>query len=328
MQAMEPDREAEATLRKHYLLFAHDQPEHVARLVGRLDDGQSTFWLHLDARSEISLWKSVVDLDPVVLVEPRVRVIWGTWSLVEAMLAMVRACLDSGSPGYVVMISGQSYPVKSTAFIDTYLAQHRQLLHMDLWELADHWPHNYRNRLDYFCVPLSDTKGDLGLLRRRQDMNLRELLGWSRSLARRLGFRQALATMRLIGKPRPDVADRVIGGSMWWAMPWEVLETLMEHHARHPEYAEFLRWSQFADEAFFQTLLVTLDPDIRTRIAPTLTHVDWTEGDWDLPRTMGADDVPGLMALPDHVIFARKFLEPASSDARAAVDEALAEKGW
>lgn len=43
-------------MRKHYLLLAHDQPDHVVRLIDRLDDGDSTFWLHLDARVDIEGW--------------------------------------------------------------------------------------------------------------------------------------------------------------------------------------------------------------------------------------------------------------------------------
>lgn len=310
-------------MRKHYLLFAHDQPAHAARLVRRLDDGESRFWLHLDQRSDIEDWDEVLATGIVSVVAPRVRIVWGGWSQVQAMLAMVRSCLASGDPGYVVMMSGQSYPIKSTAQIDSYLEQHRDLLHMDLWDLSERWPDNYRNRIDYFCIPMSESKGDLALLRRRQEMNARELFGWTRKLVRRLGLREAVETLRLIGRRRPDVRDRVVGGSTWWAMPWEVLNDVMAHHAAHPEYAEFLRWSMFADEQFFQTLLVTMDPAIRSRIAPTLTHVDWTEGDWDLPRTMGPSDLDTLLELPEGVLFARKFLTPQSDVVVDELDEAL-----
>lgn len=310
-------------MRKHYLLFAHDQPEHVVRLVNRLDDGRSTFWLHLDAKSDAAQWQDVAAMSSVVMVQPRVRIVWGTWSQVEAMLAMVRACVAGGVPGYLVMISGQSYPVKSADHIASYLEAHSEMLHMDLWELDERWPDNFRNRLDYFCIPLSEAKGDLGLLRRRQDMNPRELFGWSRRLVRTLGLRKAVETLRVIGSDRPDVESQVVGGSTWLAMPWEVAVSLLDFHERRPEYAQFLRWSQFADEAYFQTLLVAMDPTIRQRVAPSLTHVDWTEGDWDLPRTMGTKDLATLLALPDHVLFARKFLAHASDGVLDDLDAAI-----
>ncbi len=209
----------EVGVRKHYLLLAHDQPQHVGRLVERLDDGESSFWLHLDPRADDEAWRSVLAHPCVVSVEPRVACLWGTWSMVEATLTMVRACLDSGPPGHLVMLSGQSYPVKSNQHIDDHLTAHADLVHMDLWALEERWPDNYRDRLDYFCLPRSEAKSDLRLLRRRQEMNLRELVGWTRRLVRESGPREALAVLRTIGQERPDVAHLVVGGSQWWAMP-------------------------------------------------------------------------------------------------------------
>lgn len=314
-------------MRKHYLLLAHDQPEHVGRLVDRLDDGSSTFWLHLDPRADDDEWSAVLSRHVVSAVEPRVRCLWATWSMVEATLAMVDACLASGSPGYLVMLSGQSYPVKSTADVDAYLTAHQHLVHMDLWDLSDRWPDNYRDRLDYFCIPRSEAKGDLTLLRRRQEMNPRELVGWTRRLLRESGPRATAAVLRTIGQERPDVAHLVVGGSQWWGLPWDVAVRMMAFHQQHPEFAEFLRWSQYPDETFFQTLLVAMDASVRDVVAPTLTHVDWTEGDWDLPRAMGMDDLPALLALPAHALFARKFLFPAATEVVAALNSDLDQAG-
>lgn len=308
-------------MKKHYLVLVHDQPDHVLRLISRLDDGESTCWIHLDARVPESDWAEVAAHPSVRMVQPRVACVWGTWSLVEATLAALRACLSAGSEGYLVMLSGQSYPLRSTTEIDRYLAANADRIHLDLWPLEERWPDNYRDRLDYFCIPMSDTKGDLRLLRPRQQMNARELFGWTRRLVREVGVRRTAGVLRTIRSERPDVAARIEGGSQWWAMSWDVARDLLQFHDAHPEYADFMRWSQYPDESFFQTLLVNLDGALRQRVAPTLTYVDWTEGDWDLPRTFGADDVPDLLALPDHYLFARKFAGSRSADALDRLDE-------
>jgi hypothetical protein len=310
-------------VRKHYLLLAHDQPDHVVRLIRRLDDAESTFWLHVDARVDIEQWSLVTDHPDVVVVGPRVSCVWGTWSMVEAQLAQMRACLAGGEPGYLIMLSGQSYPVKTIAHIDRYLTEHAESVHMDLWALEARWPDNHRDRLDYFCIPMSEDKGDIRLLRPRQQMNARELAGWTRRLLRETDVRRTVEVLRTIGRRRPDVSREVVGGSQWWALPWDVARALMAHAGRHPEYEEFLRWSQFPDETYFQTLLSTLDPEAGSSARPSPTYVDWTEGDWDLPRAMDASDVDDLLHLPEHVLFARKFLTPSSDSARAALDAVL-----
>ncbi|WP_165807066.1 beta-1,6-N-acetylglucosaminyltransferase [Nocardioides currus] len=314
-------------MRKHYLVLAHDQPGHVRRLVERLDDGESTFWLHLDARSPLTAWDAVVASSDVRLVEPRATCLWGTWSMVEPQVNQLRACLASDDPGYVVALSGQSYPVKSTAYIDRFLTEHAGAVHMDLWRLEDRWSDNHRDRLDYFCIPMSERKGDLLLLRPRREMNARELVGWTRRLIREHGLRRAVEVLRIIGEPRPHVKDRIAGGSQWWAMSWETALAVMAYRDEHPELEEFMRWSQYPDESYFQSLAVGVDPTLWEHVGPTLTHIDWTEGDWDLPRAMTPRDVPALVTLPDHMLFARKFLSPGGDDAVAALDEALASGG-
>lgn len=310
-------------MRKHYLLLAHDQPDHVSRLVERLDDGEATFWLHLDARVDLDQWAVVTAHESVVVVQPRVRCLWGTWSMVEAQLAQVRACLAGGDPGYLVMLSGQSYPVKSNAHIDAYLTSHAELVHMDLWPLHERWPDNYRDRLDYFCVPMSDDKGNIRLLRPRSEMNARELVGWTRRLVREVGPRRSVDVLRTIGRRRPHVRDEVVGGSQWWALPWKVAGDLVAYADQRPELAEFLRWSQFPDETYVQTLLASMDAAVAADAGPSPMHVDWTEGDWDLPRVLGTGDVDSLLRLPDHVLFARKFLVPSSDQALAMLDASI-----
>ena len=310
-------------MRKHYLLLAHDQPDHVLRLIERLAGRGTTFWVHLDARADIELWTAIRERRDVVMAAKRHRCVWGTWSMVEAQLALVRDCLASTKAGYLIMLSGQSYPIKSSAHIDQYLEAHSDLVHMDLWALESRWPDNYRDRLDYFCIPMSEDKGNLRLLRPRQEMNARELIGWTRRLVKEVGLRQAGEVLRIIGRPRPDVRERIVGGSQWWAMPWDTAERMMEHHAKHPEVGDFLRWSQFPDESFFQSLLVDMDESLRARVAPTLTYVDWTEGDWDLPRALGMNDVGTLLALPAHLLLARKFLLPNGELAADELDRTL-----
>ncbi|MCF6376287.1 beta-1,6-N-acetylglucosaminyltransferase [Nocardioides KLBMP 9356] len=310
-------------MRKHYLVLAHDQPDHVGRLVERLDDGEVTFWIHLDARADDAEWRAVLARPHVEAVTPRVRCVWGTWSMVEATLAMVRACLGDDQPGHLVMLSGQSYPIKNSWQIDAYLSSTADIVSMDLWNLEERWPDNYRDRLDYFCIPMSEDKGNIRLLRPRREMNARELIGWTRRLVRETGVRRAIEVLHVIGRHRPDVRAEIVGGSQWWAMPWHTAQEMMVFHESHPEYAEFFRWSQFPDESFFQTVLSAMDPDLATRVGPTLTHVDWTDGDWDLPRVMSTADVPTLLEMPDHTLFARKFLAGISDEARDAVDAAV-----
>lgn len=307
-------------MHKNYVVLAHTGPSQVMRLVRRLGDADSTVWLHLDAAVSIDAWGDVLAHPAVRLVEPRTTCVWGTWSIVAATLTALAQVVREGRPGHVVLLSGQCYPLRSNADIDRRFDDSPKV-HMEVDSLPSLWPDNYGHRLHYLNIPVSERPGDYLLVKPWRDMNPREAIGWGRRLVRELGWRRAVTVSRLLARRRPDVADKVRGGSQWWAMPWDVVVALLDFEAAHPELQEFLRWAHAPDELFFQTVVSSMYGEALAGVlASSPTHVDWTPGDWDLPRVLVADDVPLLSALDDGILFARKFDGVRSAEALEMID--------
>lgn len=311
-------------MHKNYVILAHAQPAHVLRLVRRLDDDASTIWLHIDAAVSLSEWQDVIRQPAVRLVEPRTRCVWATWSIVAATITALSVMMREGREGYVFLLSGQTYPVRPNVDINRLVASDPERIRMQVACLPDIWPDNYQQRVNLLTIPISDRAGDYVMVKTWGDMTAREAFGWARRLVREIGWRRSMSVFRLLGRRRPDVVDVVRGGSQWWGMPWRVVADLLQHHEARPDWEDFFRWTFAPDELFFQTMVSDLyGTSLADRLAPSPTHVDWTPGDWDLPRVLVSDDVPQLLMLDNDVLFARKFEIERSREALDLLDDHL-----
>ena len=96
-----------------YLIVAHHQPEHLARLIQALDDQHSYFFVHIDGKVGLAPFQAAVPVrDNIIFVANRVVVEWGKLSVIEAILSAVRAALASGPFTYYTVLSGSDYPIK------------------------------------------------------------------------------------------------------------------------------------------------------------------------------------------------------------------------
>src|SRR3954466_12313770 len=109
-----------------YIITAHTLPDQLVRLVRRLESDNSRFFIHVDGRAPDEVM-SVVNRElagraDVQLVR-RHRVHWASFSQLQAVLEGVRALLAWPEPlDYGVLLTGQDYPLRAPAAIETKLA--------------------------------------------------------------------------------------------------------------------------------------------------------------------------------------------------------------
>jgi glycosyltransferase involved in cell wall biosynthesis len=103
-----------APVKLAYLIVAHHQPEHSSRLIRALNQEDSYFFIHIDAKADLHSFQTVVpQFDNVTFVPNRVLVEWGGFSVVQAVLNLIQAAVTSGHPfSYYTLLSGSDYPIK------------------------------------------------------------------------------------------------------------------------------------------------------------------------------------------------------------------------
>ncbi len=307
---------------KNYIILAHKAPEQLQRMITQLDDEDAMFFIHLDAKADLTAFEQVVKGQRVQFISQREHCLWGDFSLVKATIHLMEAAYSSGREGFTILLSGQDFPIKSKAFIDSFLSSHKDENFIDVFPIEKYvWDnkmvndkiHNYHfiNKKGIGrCYPpfISVTlRGKIRMLRHMLKGKLRY---------------KDYKTLKHIGKREP-IFDQQYAGSQWWSLNFPTLETMLTYIKKNYTALEtYYRYTSAPDEVFFQSILVRLaqtHPEITYK--PTLTYTDWSEKKAH-PKTFRSKDIDELIALSDH-LFARKFDAEVDSEILNAIEDEI-----
>jgi Core-2/I-Branching enzyme/Glycosyl transferase family 2 len=117
-----------------YLIVAHHQPAHLARLIRAMDLKNNHFFIHIDKNAALEPFAAAVPRQAnIVFLTDRVPVSWGTLSIVLAVLKLLHAAVASNRAfKYYTLLSGSDYPIKDRREIDARLQDSdRQFIRID-----------------------------------------------------------------------------------------------------------------------------------------------------------------------------------------------------
>jgi hypothetical protein len=262
-----------------YYLLTHKHPAQVVRLVELLAARPAAFVLiHHDAKSpplELSAHANVQ------LVDNPLPVHWGHVSQVQAMwrglewLQRARLAFD-----WVIYLSGQDYPIRPLAEIETELRHSCVDAHVH-HELIDANPARHTRPYHRLC--------------------------YERYFLRRVERRGQPSAFAQRWHPY-RLNFRCFAGSSWLNLSARAARVLWSHPARYAARVHYLRAASCPDETVFQTLLLSFrglniyNSDRRCIV--------W-RSDADHPESLGLEHLADL--LTSDAWFARKFDEPYST---------------
>jgi hypothetical protein len=280
-------------LRIAYIISAYKLPTLLVRLVRRLDGPEASFLIHVDAKTPETVYREMSEPladRPNVHFLPRHRCYWGDFGHVRATLKGLRALIAGGRQfDYVVLLTGQDYPIKSNAEIAATLdaADARVFMHCfplpnALWtdggtDRIEHWHFRVGQRLVAFP----------GMPFRRPALNA----AWSR-------IGRALHLHR-----RFPPGLRPYGGSSYWCMPADCARYVDAFARENERVVKFFEHVHVPDEIFFNTIV--MNSPFRDRVAgDELRYTDWRAGG-DNPAILTSRDLEALVQ--SRSLFARKF---------------------
>ncbi|QIL38190.1 beta-1,6-N-acetylglucosaminyltransferase [Pedobacter sp. HDW13] len=129
---------------KHvFIILAHKCPEQIYRLVNQLDEPGNYFVIHIDAKVEmLPFHKIMANKDnSVYFIEDRVNITWGSFSMIEASLLLLKYVKDNlPDTDRVTLLSGQDYPIKTNKFIKDFFAKNKDVIYLNFFRLPfDNW---------------------------------------------------------------------------------------------------------------------------------------------------------------------------------------------
>ncbi len=205
-------------------ILAHAYPEHLERLVSALDYKNFEIFIHLDAKA----LKDKFPKDCNYIYE-RINCSWGTFSLVEASLSLLKESYCEDFENYI-LISGQEYPIWSNPTIYSKIME-SDLQYIDVFQSEEkHWHNRYTK---FYITP--KTKKDC-FFKKIMESRIRNYLP-----ARKMPL---------------DMTPYF--GSQWWSLNKESVNKILSFVKNNPALIHFFRKTRAPDEMFFQTIGMNL----------------------------------------------------------------------
>lgn len=277
-----------------YLILCHNRPWQVNAISAYLAAQGHDVFIHVDASSAVD--SEINTSDHVHLVSERVAVKWGSFYMIAAEMACVRAALATGKKyRYIHLISGQCLPAasysKTEEILNQAYAENKQFIN---------------------CSPEPITKG-WG----RKGLLYRIAVWYPQFMVDRTSkwhhvFRKWMKLWRFTGIRRWSWKKYAPfhAGSQWWSLTYECLCDVVRYIDDHPDYYNFFRHTFCPDEMFFQTTIKKL-PYCENFAGHNMRFMIWRRS--MSPADLVPDEWPQVWA--SGCLFSRKFaMEPGETE--------------
>lgn len=292
---------------KNYIILAHKNPKQVKRLVERLNDDETYFYIHVDKNVDIKPFEAEFFLDNVFFSHNRESSTWGDIGAVLATINCLKQVMKDKREGYCLLLSGQDYPIKTNSSINSFLTDNYGSDFIQILPVEDAWPYEeWSKRLLKYKFNLSNKRDDFLLIPSlfSNEFFLKDNLKKVKELIKR----KNINVMNIVGKRKAPDSIRPYGGSQWWALTIETVAKILCFVNENNRFIRYHRFTLLSDEIFFQSILAHLckkDPEII--IKPSITYVNWIRKNVTLPVIFTSSDIDELINQPKGMLFARKF---------------------
>ena len=262
-------------MQKNYLILAHKNPLQLSRMIERLDDGASKFFIHLDAKTPIEPFTACLEEGHIRFIEPRERCVWGDFSIVRATIHLMEAA--SKEQGVFILMSGQDYPIQSQGYINDFLESNKEFDFIEIEPLEEKWkPKMVKDKLEHYHILHSEERGHSNCYAPFRHCSVFQKL---RTLMHLLKGRLSVKNFKLLCSLPKRVApfERQYAGSQFWAFSertfYAVLNYIREHKAALEGY---YKYTSSPDEIYFHSVLMDLvAKDSTIKLKEQITYVNY-----------------------------------------------------
>jgi len=296
-----------------YIILAHTNYEQTMRLFNRLDKEGVSFVFHISSTSEDRYFERVYAAlkdHPNCHFAKRAVVKWGDFGVNQGALnAIDTICNNQIDFDFAVLLSGQSYPLKSYEGICQTLEKYqgKQLIeNIPFSDIEDEFHHR--------IVPRHFWVGNRHFWYPHQGKRSKLLA----TLADFLLYpfvpkRQALPKGYILFK-----------GSLWWTLTKDCIEYVHQHSRTETgqNLIKFLRYTRHSGETYFQTVLMNSDYK-KSIVNKDLRYILWRnlKDGKGHPKTLIAENFDDIAT--SECLFGRKFDMQRDTEILDLIDELI-----
>lgn len=221
-----------------YLISAHTDAPQLKRLIEALHP-DAHFFIHIDMKSDISQFTSIIEGENIHFLEERLDVRWGTIVEVEYQMALIEAAVSFPKHfDRIFFLSGMDYPLWSTERITQWLeAQGKKEI---LQGICMDTP--FINEQQRTLYSTSRPFYNISFLNNKWNQRLSIL---ARKVKARLGMRKPLHL--------PN-GWKLFKGSAWWCVTEELASYILETYKTDDDIHDYFYDSFGSAETLIQTI--------------------------------------------------------------------------
>lgn len=272
-----------------YLVLAHNNFQHLNRLIDSLNAENSDLFIHFDKKTIVDISK--YNYANVFILQKRFSIQWGGFSMIRAEIELLKTANAHKNYDYYILLSGDSYPIKSNIEIENYLKVNIGSNFIDARDMPNEVKTERINR--YFIEGGARNRSIKGFVIRKSNRILSKFI-----------------TKREL--PGKFSNYQLNWGSQWWAFHKDFVSYLFSFLNNNKKIVSFFKNTMIPDEMFFQ--IIIMNSPFKGTVKYTLTYVDWYIGEPPYPSLMNEKH---LKILQEDIIetengkgyhcFARKF---------------------
>ena len=310
-----------------YLILAHNQPRQLERLIERLNQPNTDFYIHVDKKSNdlSAIRQSLLKYKNVKIISSY-KVNWMGFNMVKSTLGLIELAYSSGKQyKYYLLLSGQDYPIKPNEYIFNFFDNHNEDLIS--YNKISHLPEIFTDKVRFFHFP------DIVYTNPRSAENIPVLVKLYYGIYKK--FKKYMPKRAFYKNFEPYF------GSQWFALTDETIKFILKFIKENKQYLEFMRFTEGPDEMFFQTIILNSerrnnlydydryidwlnmrkDKEVFIHKFSSLRYMDWTDRGKPKPAVLEESYYKTLEASDE--LFARKFDEVTSAGLLDQIDKNL-----
>lgn len=267
-------------IRIAHIVIAHKNSAQLSRLIQKLKHPGADFYVHVDLKVDINIFKSLLDIPGVSFIKNRISCNWGGNSLFMGIISSMQEVTSLKKDyDFINLLSGQDYPIAPAHEIHNYFEKHLGMNFISFEESRDA-PWLKDAVLRYEKYHFTDFK-----------------FRWKYFLERVFN--------RLTPKRRFPIPGQLYGSSKgtWWTITEPCARYITNYLRDHKKVSNALKYCWATDEFVIPSLIMnSVFKD--TVINNNLRYIDWSEGKAS-PKLLGIADFTALKNSND--FYARKF---------------------
>lgn len=281
-----------------FLITCYQKASHTLKLIEQLDSDNSRFYLHINPNStafDNAVIKQLTANPHVHIIPERIAVKWGGFSLIRALIPLIKAALKDPDTRYIHWLSDSCYPIKTIGQIQTFFEENNGKEYLTCEQLpSKNWAYGGLFYIQYYSL--------YDIINVKQNKFYWELNKRFMHLQRNLHIKRKL----------PDDIPYFYGGrAPWWSLSRQALEHCMWQIDSMPLFYKRFSHTFCLEEILFQTL-ISNSPYKNNIANDDLRYLFKLERNGNNPSNLDMTDFDNIKQ--SHCLFARKFESPVSDE--------------